>query len=636
MKKLVFLAIVILYGSQCFSQTVLEYPKRPRYPDGTFSVGGGGGITKYFGEFNDEHVGYNAGFNAQYTFHPSVFLGVHAGAGRLIYDRRTRAEGVSEYRFQFNGDEAQYRHTDFFTANLRLGVNLFPRQFMNVYLYSGVGVTNYSPRDYELNSVTVQPHREEFATITVPAGIGAEIFLTRGLSIYTEGTMNFLWADDVDAFPSGELRDKYFSVSTSNVSEAPDHFATLNLGFKYFLFENKDLDGDLISNSEEETRGTNPYSSDTDDDGLNDYEEVRLYHTDPKIPDTDHDGLNDYAEAKQYLSDPNKVDTDLDLLNDGEEALVFKTNPIDKDTDHDQLSDQYEVDNGTDPRQIDSDRDGLTDYDEIFKYKTSPIFTDTDNDELEDSRELALNTDPLLSDTDGDGLTDFVEVELYHSSPTNKDTDIDHVSDFVEVRERGTDPADRDTDGDGVADDVDRCPKLIGSRKSDGCPEFKTIFIDAPNVTNNYRIDTIVIREGASLTLYGVNFETAKAIIRPESFPILEQDAKLFSMHPHMFVEIRGHTDSRGGELSNLRLSLARAESVKRFMLKMGVEEHRMTTRGFGESAPLMSNETEEGRAHNRRIEFYILRNTTDGVSSVVPNTETQESHPVTSMKSDQ
>jgi outer membrane protein OmpA-like peptidoglycan-associated protein len=84
----------------------------------------------------------------------------------------------------------------------------------------------------------------------------------------------------------------------------------------------------------------------------------------------------------------------------------------------------------------------------------------------------------------------------------------------------------------------------------------------------------------------------------------INEVAKLMKDHGDLNFEIRGHTDSDGDEDANMELSQQRADAVKAELMEAGIEESRLTTKGFGESQPLNSNDTAEGKANNRRVEF--------------------------------
>ena len=107
--------------------------------------------------------------------------------------------------------------------------------------------------------------------------------------------------------------------------------------------------------------------------------------------------------------------------------------------------------------------------------------------------------------------------------------------------------------------------------------------------------------------LIGVNFNFNSATLKPESIPVLYNAAEILLTHPDIKVEIQGYTDNIGSEKANQRLSLERANTVKNFLVAKGVDASRITTAGMGESDPIMSNKTAEGRALNRRIEFKVL-----------------------------
>jgi outer membrane protein OmpA-like peptidoglycan-associated protein len=106
------------------------------------------------------------------------------------------------------------------------------------------------------------------------------------------------------------------------------------------------------------------------------------------------------------------------------------------------------------------------------------------------------------------------------------------------------------------------------------------------------------------LTLRGVNFELGKAVLLPISRDILEEVARSLVANPTVRVEVAGHTDSTGSRAVNERLSLARAESVKAFLVENGVPGDRMTVQGYASTQPVASNRTASGRAQNRRVEL--------------------------------
>jgi OOP family OmpA-OmpF porin len=114
------------------------------------------------------------------------------------------------------------------------------------------------------------------------------------------------------------------------------------------------------------------------------------------------------------------------------------------------------------------------------------------------------------------------------------------------------------------------------------------------------------------IILRGVNFDYDKASIKSEFAPVLDEAAQVLKDNPQISVTIEGHTDSIGSESYNQRLSERRAEAVRRYLVERGVAASRLEIRGYGESQPVASNTTPEGkdnpegRALNRRAELRV------------------------------
>lgn len=108
-------------------------------------------------------------------------------------------------------------------------------------------------------------------------------------------------------------------------------------------------------------------------------------------------------------------------------------------------------------------------------------------------------------------------------------------------------------------------------------------------------------------TILDINFDTNKDVIKSESMPVVNRVATMMRQNPRMTIELHGHTDSRGNKDSNLKLSNDRANSVKNALIKQGIDGSRISAKGFGDTSPIDSNETESGRAKNRRTEFIVI-----------------------------
>ena len=272
--------------------------------------------------------------------------------------------------------------------------------------------------------------------------------------------------------------------------------------------------------------------------------------------------------------DPDESEGSLYLVGGLSFSLALLGEPDALDTDGDGLSDEREVQStNTDPQNPDSDGDLLSDGVEVTSGRTEARNPDSDGDGLQDGAE----------DANRDGSTDSTETD-----PTNPDTDGGGVPDGWEVEhaKNALQPADDDSDGDGVKEHVDQCQ-------------------GTPQGTEVDQRGCAILR--AQIVLRGVNFAFNSAEIEPTSFRVLDQVARVLADNPDVRIEISGHTDNVGGRAYNERLSHARAESVLNYMVSKGIPRARLQARGMGMSRPVASNDTEEGRAQNRRIEFNRL-----------------------------
>ncbi|PPE73292.1 hypothetical protein C3942_13540 [Solimonas fluminis] len=184
-------------------------------------------------------------------------------------------------------------------------------------------------------------------------------------------------------------------------------------------------------------------------------------------------------------------------------------------------------------------------------------------------------------------------------------------------------PAVADSDGDGVLDNIDRCPGTPRGIAVDaygcGLPPPPPPDADGDGVLNandlcpdtprGMRVDERGCAVKAQrLVLRNINFEFNKATLTADGRAILDGIAAGLRGQPTMEVEIEGHTDSIGSDAYNLKLSKARANSVRDYLVSQGVQAGRLSAKGMGESVPVSSNKTDEGRAQNRRVEFKVIK----------------------------
>lgn len=243
-----------------------------------------------------------------------------------------------------------------------------------------------------------------------------------------------------------------------------------------------------------------------------------------------------------------------------------------------------------------SDTDGDGVYDGIDKCPNTPLGTQVDEFGCPKSR----------IDSDGDGVTDNIDrcPDTPRGAKVDEfgcpvDSDGDRVPDYKDkcpntlagcvVDEVG---CPLDSDKDGVCDGVDKCPNTpLGVEvKEDGCPRAKKL------------------KKGESIAVK-VYFDTAKWNITPRGAQDLQEALRILKAYPEMRVMIEGHTDSQGTDDYNRELSIKRALSVRDWLIGQGVAASRLETVGYGESRPVDTNDTPQGRANNRRIEFRCTAN---------------------------
>ena len=232
---------------------------------------------------------------------------------------------------------------------------------------------------------------------------------------------------------------------------------------------------------------------------------------------------------------------------------------------------------------VDTDGDGIADYqDKCPDQKGTAALQgcpDADNDGVADADDKCPNTPAGVKvdatgcpvDSDGDGVADYLD--KCPNTPAG-----------VKVDANGC-PLDRD--GDGVPDNEDRCPDRPGPASNKGCPEIPAEKRKALNEATKY-----------------IHFAFNKATLTTDSYPKLDQIVAILNEYPDYSLSIAGHTDSKGDDNYNLRLSYERAASARRYLLNKGIAAERLEARGYGETKPIASNATAAGQALNRRVDY--------------------------------
>jgi OOP family OmpA-OmpF porin len=161
----------------------------------------------------------------------------------------------------------------------------------------------------------------------------------------------------------------------------------------------------------------------------------------------------------------------------------------------------------------------------------------------------------------------------------------------------------KDSDGDGVADKLDKCPGTPAGTVVDGsgCP----LKVPAPVVQEKVII-TEADRKVVADAIKNLEFDLNKATIRAKSYPTLNRVAELL-IQKNFSLKLAGHTDNTGSNALNMRLSKARAESVRTYLVAQGANASRIEATGYGENQPIATNKTAAGRQQNRRVEFTLF-----------------------------
>lgn len=284
-------------------------------------------------------------------------------------------------------------------------------------------------------------------------------------------------------------------------------------------------------------------------------------------PDRDHDGVLDKDDRCPDVPGPKELhgcpDTDGDGIIDIEDSCIFEKG--------------LAINHGCPDRDSDGVIDKLDSCPDVPGLVELHGCPDRDKDGVPDKDDLCPDVPGSKEhfgcpDTDGDGVYDNEDSCVNTPGPKEN-----HGCPWP------------DADGDGIPDKDDECPTVFGVAENHGCP-----------IIPKKEIETV------KLAFDNLEFETGKDVIRIHSYASLASLAELLKKKPTYGLRIEGHTDDVGTDEHNQILSEKRAEAVKNFLVKKGVDKNKLETKGFGENRPIADNKTAAGRQQNRRVEMKI------------------------------
>jgi OmpA-OmpF porin, OOP family len=277
-------------------------------------------------------------------------------------------------------------------------------------------------------------------------------------------------------------------------------------------------------------------------------------------------------------------------------------------------------------KKMDDDHDGVT----------------NDKDRCPDTPQgVAVDMNGCALDSDGDGIADYLDKcpgtpqgVAVDMNGCALDADADGVADYLDkcpgtpqgiiVDANG---CPYDSDGDGVANYMDQCPETSPGvsvdtkgcsldADADGVPDYRDACpdtpagetVDAKGCSVPKATQSAMVTETGTWLYEDIKFDSGSSNIKSGSYPVLAEIILVLNQNPNLKVEVQGHTDSAGSLALNNKLSGDRANAVMTYLTDKGVNPDQLSAAGYGPSRPLVSNDTAEGRARNRRVELKPLQ----------------------------
>lgn len=511
--------------------------------DKKWNIGFHGGWSQYRGDLGNDYYRMDMPFYGVGGLYVSRYLGSHFDVSLL----------ATKGTVGFNRPSGHFRD-DFSAATFNFRFNLLgPESFIRPYVFAGGGVMLFD------KNLVITEKKVDYIAPSCGAGLNIKM----GPSVMLNFQENFLYSGD-------DNRDH-------KINNENDAYLFHMVGLTFNFGHKKDEDKDGVADRYDKCSNTP--------------KEIAVNKSGCPF-DADMDGVYDYLDKCVDLAGLPSLNGCPDRDNDG---------VADKDDECPDMKGLIGLSGCPD-----EDADGIPDYKDncpnvkgVLALNGCP---DRDADGVADNDDNCPDVKGLATfkgcpDSDGDGIEDSKDM-----CPYNKGTEATNGC--------------PDTDNDGIHDGIDKCPKVAGSTAHSGCPDSDNdgVYDDLdkcvgiPGVASNQGCPELKkeVKQLFQKALQGIVFETGKAIIKPVSFPILDAIAKVMKDNTTYRLLIGGHTDNVGEDAMNMTLSQDRATAVANYLIIHGTDPLRITATGYGESVPVDTNDSEKGRARNRRVEFNV------------------------------
>lgn len=547
----------------------------------------------------DGNVGGGLQFNMRNAFMDRFSVDLEVGASYLQGNGWATLVTPVGFRYKYVPPAILGRRNPKFTPFATAGASLiyYNNLQLSDSLNAGLSGVSNDPTFADMELV-----RGNGLTLGLPFRTGVIYRKSDFMDIELSAGYNLILSDGLDRASSGQY----------------DGMLTFGLGVNFKnrgQKRNGDSDGDGISDKREKELGLNPKNPDSDSDGLLDGEELNMHKTNPFMADTDGDGLLD-----------------------GQELMVYFTDPLNPDTDGDGYSDYEEIEQGSDPLDPNSvprspeedlnsfnSQDQNTSLDPTLESGVGSLSMD------EPDKTVFFDQDKrTLTPAEVQAIRQFAQTKL--SDPASKVFLAGHADLSGKVKspiynaELAADRA-KAVREILVREGVNRDRIVIKSygfdqqkEAPDALRDQHQLFrkVDMIVYNNEEELQQLLEQEEAPQPSLSEGYQTlapgnrlailyfmyASTRLNPASQTMLEELSTFLRSNPQVIVRIEGHTDAVGPTNVNQQVSVQRAEAIKQQMQQLGVAPNQIQTRGYGESRPLMLNDTELGRSMNRRIEI--------------------------------